>query len=66
MKNPFSLIGKKLNKKELKFIAGGLLNCIESIPTFCPDPPCEGGSRCKITSPYCAQEQCRPNWPIEP
>ncbi|PKF75718.1 bacteriocin [Chryseobacterium sp. PMSZPI] len=55
--------GKKLNKKELKHITGGLLNCIE--PTFCPDPPCEASGRCKIVSPSCAQEKCRPNWPIE-
>lgn len=65
MKNHILQQAKKLNKKELKTVTGGLLNCIEPTPTFCPDPPCEGGSRCKITSPSCAQPQCRPNWPIE-
>lgn len=34
MKNSLAKIGKKLNKKELKFITGGLLNCIEPTPTF--------------------------------
>ncbi|WP_185289684.1 bacteriocin [Chryseobacterium lactis] len=65
MKNLLEQAGKKLNKKELKSITGGLLNCIEPTPTFCPDPPCQGGSRCKITSSSCAQLECRPNHPIE-
>lgn len=65
MKNLLEQAGKKLNKKELKSITGGLLNCIEPTPTFCPDPPYQGGSRCKITSPSCAQLECRPNHPIE-
>ncbi|HAO29697.1 MAG TPA: hypothetical protein DCQ68_22910 [Chryseobacterium indologenes] len=63
MKNQHLNKGKKLNKRELKSITGGLLRCIE--PTYCPDPPCEASGRCKITSPSCAEFQCRPNSPIE-
>lgn len=51
--------GKKLNKKELKTIHGGMLNCFNH--ELCENPPCgTGGSRCAITSSFCAQEECRP------
>jgi bacteriocin-like protein len=45
--------GKKLNKKQLRSITGGLLDCID---------PVTGG--CKKVSISCAQLQCRPG--IEP
>lgn len=45
--------GKKLTKKELRSITGGLLDCID---------PATGG--CKRISISCAQLQCRPT--IEP
>ncbi|WP_123966590.1 hypothetical protein [Chryseobacterium phosphatilyticum] len=58
--------GKKLSKRELKTIAGGLLNCMQ------PGTPCEGPlcdppivsddprDYCTIFSPRCAQIVCRP------
>lgn len=55
-----SQIGKKLNKKELRTIKGGLINCME--PVLCPTP-CEPSSDpygCTIISPKCAQKECRP------
>lgn len=60
MKNQISQIGKKLNKKELRTIKGGLINCME--PVLCPTP-CEPSSDpygCTIISPKCAQKECRP------
>lgn len=60
MKNKISQIGKKLNKKELRTIKGGLINCME--PVLCPTP-CEPSSDpygCTIISPKCAQKECRP------
>ncbi|WP_160137404.1 bacteriocin [Chryseobacterium sp. c4a] len=54
--------GKKLNKKQLKTIQGGMLNCFDH--QLCENPPCESsGSRCTITSSFCAQEECRPKHP---
>lgn len=55
--------GKKLSKKEMKTIAGGMLNCME--PILCTDPPCEtyppGDPRaCTKISIGCAQKVCRP------
>ncbi|WP_454045488.1 bacteriocin [Chryseobacterium sp. Marseille-Q8038] len=55
--------GKKLNKKELKSIQGGMLNCMEAI--LCTEFPCEayppGDIRnCTTISPGCAQKICRP------
>ncbi|WP_126651156.1 hypothetical protein [Chryseobacterium aureum] len=61
MKNQITQIGKKLNKKELRTIKGGLINCME--PVLCPAPPCEPASDpygCTIISPKCAQKECRP------
>ncbi len=52
---------KKLNKRELKTIRGGLLDCIR--PVLCPIQPCEPSSDpygCTIISPACAQKECRP------
>lgn len=60
MENQISQIGKKLNKKELRTIKGGLINCME--PVLCPKP-CEPSSDpygCTIISPKCAQKECRP------
>ncbi|WP_278353305.1 bacteriocin [Chryseobacterium gleum] len=60
MENQISQIGKKLNKKELRTIKGGLINCME--PVLCPTP-CEPSSDpygCTIISPKCAQKECRP------
>ncbi|REC50424.1 bacteriocin [Chryseobacterium pennipullorum] len=65
MKNTHLNTGKKLNKKELKTIKGGLLNCIQ--PVLCPVLPCEPSSDpygCTIISMACAQKECRPQ-PIE-
>lgn len=60
MKIQINQIGKKLNKKQLRTIKGGLINCIE--PVLCPTP-CEPSSDpygCTIISPKCAQKECRP------
>lgn len=60
MRNQISQIVKKLNKKELRAIKGGLINCME--PVLCPTP-CEPSSDpygCTIISPKCAQKECRP------
>ncbi len=59
MKNQNLSNGRKLNKKQLRSIRGGLLNCV-----ICPtiDPPCpvlnEYG--CITISKVCGQIQCRP------
>lgn len=63
MKNQISQIGKRLNKKQLRSIAGGMLNCME--PILCPPypepcPPREGVDACTTISPACAQKICRP------
>lgn len=55
--------GKKLEKKQLKMIHGGLLDCMEAVP--CTEFPCEtyppGDIRnCTLFSPSCAQKICRP------
>ncbi|MDN3692783.1 bacteriocin [Chryseobacterium tructae] len=66
MKKQTSLQAKKLSKKELKTIAGGMLNCMQ------PGNPCEGPNcdppivsddpraYCTIISPRCGQIVCRP------
>ncbi len=59
MKNQDLINGKKLNKKQLRSITGGLLDCMKPVP--CTDPPCEStGSMCTRISPVCAQVECRP------
>ncbi|PIF46219.1 hypothetical protein CLU96_3243 [Chryseobacterium sp. 52] len=61
MRNLLLQSGKKLSKKQLKTIAGGLLNCVE--PVLCPVQPCEPSSDpngCTIISKVCAQKECRP------
>jgi len=59
MKNQSPINGKKLSKKQLRSIAGGLLNCME--PILCTDPPCDPtASMCTRISPACAQAECRP------
>jgi bacteriocin-like protein len=52
MKNQNVPKGKKLNKKELRTIKGGLMDCIDART---------GG--CRIISMGCAQLQCRPELP---
>ncbi|MBL1220689.1 MULTISPECIES: bacteriocin [Chryseobacterium] len=49
MKNQDVPKGKKLNKKQLRSITGGLMDCID---------PMTGG--CRKISIGCAQLQCRP------
>ncbi len=56
MKNQILNNGKKLNKKQLRSITGGLLNCMQPVP--CTDPPCE--LVCTTISTGCAQKECRP------
>ncbi|KMQ68991.1 hypothetical protein ACM39_06860 [Chryseobacterium sp. FH2] len=63
MKNLFLSKGKKLDKKQLRTIAGGLINCMEAI--ICTDPPCEiygpdDPRACTLISASCAQKICRP------
>lgn len=62
MKNLFLQSGKKLSKKELKTIAGGMLNCIR--PVLCPTPDCASSDPygCTIISKACAQKECRPDF----
>ncbi|MDR2236890.1 MAG: hypothetical protein LBE92_12265 [Chryseobacterium sp.] len=55
--------GRKLNKKELRTIAGGLIDCMPPrpcppYPESCdPDPDTNG---CSMISPFCGQKICRP------
>ncbi len=59
MKNQNLINGKKLNKQQLRSIAGGLINCME--PIICTNPPCEFPEpACTRYSPLCAQSECRP------
>ncbi|WP_326983872.1 hypothetical protein VUJ46_04850 [Chryseobacterium sp. MYb264] len=63
MKDLLLTKGKKLNKKQLKTIAGGLLDCMQSV--ICTDPPCEfyppdDYRACTQISISCAQKVCRP------
>ncbi|REC50163.1 bacteriocin [Chryseobacterium pennipullorum] len=48
MKNQPFHKGKKLNKKELKTITGGLISCVDLTT-----------GRCRITGTICAERQCR-------
>ncbi|MDR2236891.1 MAG: hypothetical protein LBE92_12270 [Chryseobacterium sp.] len=60
MKNQNLTNAKKLSKKQLRTIAGGLLNCME--PVLCTNPPCDPPSDpngCTMYSPKCAQRECR-------
>ncbi|MDQ1161854.1 hypothetical protein QE422_002222 [Chryseobacterium sp. SORGH_AS 447] len=60
MKNQNLINGKKLNKKQLRFITGGLLNCLES---NCPTPggcPILNEYGCITISNVCAQKECKP------
>ncbi|WP_117616569.1 bacteriocin [Chryseobacterium sp. JM1] len=52
MKNQNLANGKKLNKKELRSITGGLM--------MCRDPKT---NQCRIFSIGCADPQCRPDLP---
>lgn len=64
MKDVILLSGKKLNKKELKTIAGGLINCMPAQEICLPaNEPCESHvdeNGCAMISPYCGQKICRP------
>lgn len=64
MKNLMLTTGKKLNKKELKTIAGGMLDCMPA-QVICPPhlEPCESNvdaNGCSMISPFCGQKICRP------
>ncbi|PWN71861.1 hypothetical protein C1631_004390 [Chryseobacterium phosphatilyticum] len=63
MKNQISQIGKKLNKKELKSITGGMYDCM--VPEPCEPYPgtCEShadANGCTMIHPRCGQKICRP------
>ncbi|MGU3377016.1 hypothetical protein [Chryseobacterium sp. M5A1_1a] len=64
MQSKISLIGKKLNKKELKIIAGGMLDCMPAQVICLPHlEPCESNvdaNGCSMISPHCGQKICRP------
>ncbi len=60
MKNQNLINGKKLNKKQLRSITGGLLDCLGgSCPTVDGCPPLNDYG-CITISNACAQRQCRP------
>ncbi|WP_276875821.1 bacteriocin [Chryseobacterium joostei] len=48
MRIQISQIGKKLNKKKLKTITGGLARCIDLTT-----------GRCRMTGSSCAERECR-------
>ncbi|PWN71862.1 hypothetical protein C1631_004395 [Chryseobacterium phosphatilyticum] len=48
MKNQNLAKGKKLSKKDLKSITGGLISCVDLTT-----------GRCYITGTICAERQCR-------
>ena len=54
MENPTSNNPKKLSKRELRVITGGLMRCID---------PFTG--QCKTVSKSCGERECRPD-PIVP
>ncbi|GEN74833.1 hypothetical protein CHA01nite_05730 [Chryseobacterium hagamense] len=59
MKNQNLINGKKLNKKQLRSITGGLLNCLE---TNCPTLggcPILNEYGCITISKVCAQKECK-------
>lgn len=63
MKSQFSQSAKKLNKKQLKSIKGGMYDCMS--PELCPPypEPCEShadANGCTMIHPRCGQEICRP------
>ncbi|PKF75717.1 bacteriocin [Chryseobacterium sp. PMSZPI] len=63
MKNQFTQISKKLSKKELKSIAGGMYDCM--VPEPCQPYPgtCEShadANGCTMIHPKCGQAICRP------
>ncbi|ASE61497.1 bacteriocin [Chryseobacterium indologenes] len=63
MKNQFAQFGKKLNKKELKSITGGMYDCM--VPEPCEPYPgtCEShadANGCTMIHPKCGQAICRP------
>lgn len=64
MKNQILLISKKLNKKELKSISGGMYDCMSYV--HCPSnsdtciPAHVDDNGCTMIHPRCGQEICRP------
>ncbi|MBT2622212.1 MULTISPECIES: bacteriocin [Chryseobacterium] len=63
MKNQNLQKGKKLTKKELKTIVGGMLDCKQPIacPTYPCDPPLpDYPNGCTTIAVGCAQKECRP------
>ncbi|SIS65514.1 bacteriocin-type signal sequence-containing protein [Chryseobacterium ureilyticum] len=54
MKSKTSSQAKKLNKKELRTITGGLLMCLDA------------SLRCRQYHPKCAEDQCKPGQPEQP
>jgi len=59
MKNQNLTQGKKLNKKQLRSITGGLINCMTGCPTIDGCPPLNEYG-CITISNTCAQSVCRP------
>lgn len=64
MKIKTALKAKKLSKKELKTIAGGLIDCMPAQEICLPHmEPCHSNvdeNGCAMISPYCGQKICRP------
>ncbi|WBV57854.1 hypothetical protein PFY10_05280 [Chryseobacterium daecheongense] len=62
MKNKNFIKAKKLTKRELRTIIGGMLDCKQPIacPTYPCDPPLpDYPNGCTTISPSCAQKECR-------
>ncbi|MCS4300589.1 hypothetical protein DRF65_15165 [Chryseobacterium pennae] len=55
---------KRLSKKELKTIAGGMLDCMPAQKVCLPHmEPCNSNvdeNGCAMISPHCGQKICRP------
>jgi bacteriocin-like protein len=60
MKNQNLSNGKKLNKKQLRSITGGLLNCFESNCPTLGGCPILNEYGCITIATACAQKECRP------
>lgn len=63
MKNQITKTGKKLSKKELKTITGGMYDCMAPEPCEPYPGSCEShadANGCTMISPFCGQKICRP------
>ncbi len=64
MKSKSIATAKKLGKKELKMIAGGMLDCMPAQEICLPHmDPCHSNvdeNGCAMISPNCGQKICRP------